>query len=210
LIFLSFLAGGENYGILQQDKNTPDHTGHTRWLVVHLMSCSHTLHFKNIHTGECIYYMKVLVVELDKRKYCTSESISAKLRESMSISKSNYNNTNPKPLSISIQSSQNIVNGKGISSMSAIAYNTVTGKKIDNAIIRLKIIFTSSGTSKEFVGRNRQVICSAELISNSNNNNNSSYRATVRASAPGYISTMETATSFSTSISITTSNSKSG
>jgi len=154
--------------------------------------------------------MKVLVVELDKRKYCTSESISAKLRESMSISKSNYNNTNPKPLSISIQSSQNIVNGKGISSMSAIAYNTVTGKKIDNAIIRLKIIFTSSGTSKELVGRNRQVICSAELISNSNNNNNSSYRATVRASAPGYISTMETATSFSTSISITTSNSKSG
>jgi hypothetical protein len=138
-----------------------------------------------------------------------SGSISAKLRESTSPSTSNYN-TNPKPLSISIQSSQNIVNGKGISSISAIAYDATTDKKVDNAIIRLKVIFTSNGTSKEFVARKGQIIYSAELNSNSHNNSNSSYHATVQASAPGYISTMQTTTSSSASTSIMTSNSKSG
>jgi hypothetical protein len=132
----------------------------------------------------------------------TSGSVSVKLRESTSTSKSNYN-TNPKPPSISIQSSQNIVNGKCISSISAIAYDATTGKKIDNAIIRAKVIFTSNGTSKEFVGCNGHVIYSTELNSNSYNN----YHATVQASAPGYISTMETTTS-SASTSIMTSHSK--
>ena len=131
------------------------------------------------------------------------------MRESTSTSKSNYN-TNPKSLSISIQSSQNIVNGKCMSSISAIVYDAMTGKKIDNAIIRVKVIFTSNGTSKEFVGCNGHVIYSTELNSNSYNNSNSSYHATVQASAPGYISTMETTTSSSASTSIMTSNSKSG
>lgn len=131
------------------------------------------------------------------------------MRESTSPSTSNYN-TNPKPLSISIQSSQNIVNGKGISSISTIAYDATTDKKVDNAIIRLKVIFTSNGTSKEFVARKGQIIYSAELNSNSHNNSNSSYHATVQASAPGYISTMQTTTSSSASTSIMTSNSKSG
>lgn len=139
----------------------------------------------------------------------TSGSVSVNLRESTSTSKSNYN-TNPKPLSISIQSSQNIVNGKFISSIRAIVYDATTGKKIDNAMIRVKVIFTSNGTSKEFVGCNGNVIYSTELNSNSHNNCNSSYHAMVQASAPGYISTMETATSSSASTSIITSNSKSG
>ena len=139
----------------------------------------------------------------------TSGSVSVKLRESTSTSKSNYN-TNPKSLSISIQSSQNIVNGKCMSSISAIVYDAMTGKKIDNAIIRVKVIFTSNGTGKEFVGCNGHVIYSTELNSNSYNNSNSSYHATVQASAPGYISTMETTTSSSASTSIMTSNSKSG
>ena len=140
----------------------------------------------------------------------TSGSVSVNLRESTSTSKSNYN-TNPKPLSISIQSSQNIVNCKCISSINVIAYDATTGKKIDNAIIRVKVIFTSNGTSKEFVGCNGHVIYSTELNSNSYNNSNSSYHATVQASAPGYISRMETTTSTSTSSSsIMTSNSKSG
>lgn len=137
----------------------------------------------------------------------TSGSVSVKLRESTSTSESNYN-TNPKPLSISIQSSQNIVNGKCISSISAISYDVTIGKKIDNAIIRAKVIFTSNGTSKEFVGCNGHVIYSTELNSNSYNNSNSSYHATVQASAPEYISTMETTTSSSASTSIMTSHSK--
>lgn len=131
------------------------------------------------------------------------------MRESTSVFKSNYYR-NPKSLSISIQSLQNIVNGKGISYISAIAYDATTGKKIDNAIIRLKVIFTSNGTSKEFMGRNGQVIYSTELNSNSYNNSYSSYHATVEACAPGYISRTETTTSSSTSASIVTYNSKSG
>ncbi len=84
--------------------------------------------------------------------------------------------------------------------------------QVHNAIIRLKVIFTSNGMSKEFMARNGQVIYSAELNSNSHNNSNSSYHATVQASAPGYISRMETTTSSSTSTStsIMTSKSKSG
>ena len=69
----------------------------------------------------------------------------------------NYDN-NAKPLSISIQSSQNIVNGRGTSTVTAIAYDANTDKKIDNAIVKLKITFTSNDTSKEIVvGHNGEV-----------------------------------------------------
>lgn len=75
----------------------------------------------------------------------SSGSVPTKLTQSPSTTKStsNYsNNNNAKPLSISIQSSQNIDNGRGASTISAIAYDVVTGKKIDNAIVTLKITFT--------------------------------------------------------------------
>jgi hypothetical protein len=79
-------------------------------------------------------------------------------------STSNYNyNNNAKPLSISIQSSQNIVNGRGASTITATVYDVVTGKKIDNAIVELKITFTSNGTSKEIVRRNGEVTYSAKI-----------------------------------------------
>jgi len=92
--------------------------------------------------------------------------------------------------------------------MSAIAYDATTGKKIDNAIIRLKIVFTSNGTTKEVIGRNGHVTYSVEL--NPNTQNNSSYNATVVASAPGYIPTTKTTTSSTASTSITTSSLKVG
>jgi hypothetical protein len=70
-------------------------------------------------------------------------NLSATLRRSLSTS-NNYNyDTNTKPLSISIQSSQNIVNGRGTSTVTAIAYDATTDKKIDNAVVIVKITFTS-------------------------------------------------------------------
>src|SRR5437763_1992523 len=69
-------------------------------------------------------------------------SLTAKLTQPPSTSKYNYNNNNnqnAKPLSISIQSSQNIVNGRGTSSVTATAYDAATGKKIGNASVKLKI-----------------------------------------------------------------------
>lgn len=135
------------------------------------------------------------------------QSTSTSTTTSTSTSPTNYG-TNAKPLSISIESSQNIVNGKGTSTLSAIAYDATTGKKIDNAILRLKIIFTSNSTTKEIIGRNGHVTFCVEL--NPNLHNNSGYNATVVASAPGYIPTTKTTTSSSASTSITTSSSKLG
>jgi len=100
----------------------------------------------------------------------------------------NYDN-NDKPLSISIQSSQNIVNDRGTSTVTAIAYDPSTDKKIDNAILKLKITFTSNDTSKEIVGHNGEVTYSAEIKPNSKDNSNIGFRTTVQALAPGYIST---------------------
>jgi hypothetical protein len=135
----------------------------------------------------------------------TSGNVSANLRQSTSsfAYTSNYNNNNSKPISISIKSSQNIVNGKGRSNVTATAYDSITGKKLDNATIKLRITFPSNSTSKEIVSHNGQATYNTELNQNSKNNN---YNATVAASAPGYISTTDTTTSSSTSI--TTSNSK--
>jgi hypothetical protein len=111
----------------------------------------------------------------------------------------NYDN-NAKPLSISIQSSQNIVNGRGTSTVTVIAYDATTYKKIDNAIVKLKITFTSNDTSKEIVGQNGEVTYSAEIKPNSKDNSNIGFRTTVQAFAPGYISTSK-ASSYSSSSS---------
>lgn len=110
-------------------------------------------------------------------------------------SKYNYNINQPKPLCVSIQSSQNIVNGKGASIITGTAYDAATGKKIENAIVKLKITFTSNGTSKEIVGHNGAISYSVEIKPNSKN----SFRTTVQASAPGYISTSKTSASSSSS-----------
>jgi hypothetical protein len=127
-------------------------------------------------------------------------NLSATLTRSLSTY-NNYNyDNNAKPLSISIQSSQNIVNGRGTSTVTAIAYDATTGKKIDNAIVKLKITFTSNDTSKEIVGHNGEVTYSAEIKPNSKDNSNIGFRTTVQAFAPGYISTSK-ASSYSSSSS---------
>ena len=118
----------------------------------------------------------------------SGENLSATLTRSLSTS-NNYNyDNNAKPLSISIQSSQNIVNGRGTSTVTAIAFDATTDKKIDNAIVKLKITFTSNDTSKEIVGHNGEVTYSAEIKPNSKDNSNIGFRTTVQAFAPGYIS----------------------
>jgi hypothetical protein len=135
-------------------------------------------------------------------------SLTAKLTQPPSTSKYNYNNNgnkNAKPLSISIQSSQNIVNGRGASSVTGTAYDAATGEKIQNAIVKLKITFTSNGTSKEIVGHNGEAKYSIEIKPNSKNNSNESFKATVEAFAPGYISTSKTTTSSSSTSSSSTS-----
>jgi hypothetical protein len=105
---------------------------------------------------------------------------------------------NPKPLSISIQSSQNIANGRGESIMSAIAYDAISGKKIDNAILKMKVTFNSNGTTKEISTHNGEVTYSSEIKPNSKDNTGS-FQATVQASAPGYNSAFKAAASASAS-----------
>jgi hypothetical protein len=128
-------------------------------------------------------------------------NLSATLTRSLSTSNNHNYDNSAKPLSISIQSSQNIVNGRGTSTVTAIAYDATTDKKIDNAIVKLKITFTSNDTSKEIVGHNGEVTYSAEIKPNSKDNSNIDYRTTVQAFAPGYISTSK-ASSYSSSSSL--------
>jgi len=137
--------------------------------------------------------------------------LSAKLTQSPSTSKYNYNNnSNAKRLSISIQSAQYIVNGRGTSTITAIAYDANTDKKINNAIVKLKIVFTSNGTSKEIVGHSGEITYSAEIKPNSKNSSNINFKTTVQASAPGYISTSKaSSSSFLSSTSTSTMTSKS-
>ena len=113
-----------------------------------------------------------------------------------SIDKSNNNNTGKegKPLSISIQSSsQNIVNGKGKATITAVAYDVTSGKKIDNAIVKLKVTFPYNATAKEISGYNGQAIYSIDIKPDTNNNNNNRNNSFIivsaQASAPGYIYT---------------------
>jgi len=149
--------------------------------------------------------------ENNSNKITTSGGgLAAKLTQSPSTSKYNYNNSNAKPLSISIQSAQNIVNGRGTSTITAIAYDANTDKKINNAIVKLKIVFTSNGTSKEIVGHSGEITYSAEIKPNSKNSSNINFKTTVQASAPGYISTSKTSSSSSlSSTSTSTMTSKS-
>lgn len=136
-----------------------------------------------------------------KEAATSGENVTTKLTQSPS--NYNYNINNAKPLSVSIQSSQNIVNGKGASTITGAAYDAATG----NAIVKLKITFTSNGTSKEIIGHKGEISYSVEIKPNSKN----SFRTTVQASAPGYISTSKTTASSSSSSNSTsnvTSNSK--
>lgn len=128
-------------------------------------------------------------------------SLTARLTQSPPASRYNYNNNNAKPLSISIQSFQNIVNGRGMSSVTGTAYDAATGKKIENAVVKMKITFASNGTSKEIVGHHGEVAYSIYINPNSKNDSNVSFKATVQASAPGYLSTSKTTTSSSSSSS---------
>jgi hypothetical protein len=127
-------------------------------------------------------------------------NLSPTLTRSLSTSNNHNYDNSAKPLSISIQSSQNIVNGRGTSTVTAIAYDATTDKKIDNAIVKLKITFASNNTSKEIVGHNGEVTYSAEIKPNSKDNSNIDFRTTVQAFAPGYISTSK-ASSYSSSSS---------
>ncbi len=120
---------------------------------------------------------------------------------STSKTNNNINNINKvKPLSISVQSSQNIVNGKGKSTITAIAYDATSGKKIDNAVVKLKITFTSNGTTKMISGDKGEVTYSVDIKPDSNSNNshgsggNGNFTTTVQASAPGYTSAYKTTT----------------
>jgi len=115
-------------------------------------------------------------------------------------SPSKYKSNNARPLSISIQSSQNIVNGKGESIMSAIAYDAISGKKIDNAILKMKVTFNSNGTTKEISSHSGEITYSSEIKPNSKNNRGD-FKATVQASAPGYNSAFKAAASASASTS---------
>jgi hypothetical protein len=135
---------------------------------------------------------------------------------STSKTNNNINNINKvKPLSISVQSSQNIVNGKGKSTITAIAYDATSGKKIDNAVVKLKITFTSNGTTKMISGDKGEVTYSVDIKPDSNSNNshgsggNGNFTTTVQASAPGYTSAYKTTTAmaFSHSSSSTSSSS---
>jgi len=132
-----------------------------------------------------------------KKVAASNENLSQKLTKSLSAS--------TKTLSISSQSSQTIVNGRGKVTISAIAYDATTGKKIENAVVKLRIIYTSNNTSKEMIGHNGEVTYSAKLKPNSKGINNIAIRATVQAFAPGYISATKTILS-SSSTSIITSN----
>ena len=87
--------------------------------------------------------------------------------------------------------------------ISAIAYG-LTGKKSENALVGLKILFTSNATFKEIVGHNGEIIYSAELKPDSKGNTNIG----IRTNARGYISATKTSLS-SSSTSIITSNSNS-
>jgi hypothetical protein len=136
---------------------------------------------------------------------------------SNNINNNNNSITKVKPLAISIQSSQNIVNGKGKSTITAIAYDATSGKKIDNAVVKLKVTFTSNGTTKMISGYKGEVTYSVDIKPDSNNNNshssggggNGSFTTTVQASAPGYTSAYKTTTAMAFSNSSSSSSSTS-
>jgi len=118
-----------------------------------------------------------------------------------STSKSNYY-IKQKSMSVSVESTQNVVNGKGTSTVKATANDAASGKKLENATIKLMITFTSNGTSKLIVGHNGLALYSTNLNPKLNHRNDLGFTASAQASAPGYISTSKTTTSsLSSSIS---------
>ena len=127
--------------------------------------------------------------------------MSNRLFPRQSASKSRYNDNSDKTLSISIESSQKIVNGRGTSTVTAIAFDGSTGKEIENAVVIMKITFTSNNTSKEVVGRDGHVTFSVQIEPNSKDSSNINFKSTVLASAPGYISTSKVSSYSSTSLS---------
>jgi len=129
-------------------------------------------------------------------KFAKSVIPLANLTNTSSATKSR-DNYSDKTLSISIQSTQKIVNGRGTSTVTAIAYDGSTGREIENAVVIMKITFASNNTSKEIVGRDGHVTFSAQIGPNSKDNSNISFKSTVRASAPGYISTSKAISSYS-------------
>jgi hypothetical protein len=151
----------------------------------------------------------------------TAQVLPSTTSSALSASKTNNNNNNNinninnkvKPLSISVQSSQNIVNGKGKSTVTAIAYDVTSGKKIDYAVVKLKITFISNGTTKMISGYKGEATYSVDIKPDSNDNNNhgsssGSFTTTVQAFAPGYNSAYKTTTmAFNSSSNNSSSNS---
>src|SRR5919198_1176362 len=131
----------------------------------------------------------------------TTTTATTTTTSSQSIDKSNNIQTGKegKPLSISIQSSQDVVNGKGKATIRATAYDVMSGKRIDNAIVKLNVTFPYNATAKEISGYNGQAVYSIDIKPDSNNNNNNNRNnsfiiVTAKASAPGYIYTAKTMT----------------
>lgn len=137
--------------------------------------------------------------KLNQSTSTSSHSYSSSSSSSSSYTSSN-NTSSSKKLSVLIHSSQNIVNGKGRSNITATALDAATGSKLDMATVKLRITFGSNGTNKEIIGHNGEVSYSSEINPNPRHESNSHYNATVEASAPGYISTTKTSTLSSTSI----------
>jgi hypothetical protein len=86
------------------------------------------------------------------------------------------------------------VNSERRLNITSSAYDAATGRKLENAIVKLRITFGSNGTTKEIMDGNGKVIYSAEVTPNPKNNSNNNYTASVKASAPAYISTTKTTT----------------
>jgi hypothetical protein len=151
----------------------------------------------------------------------TAQVLPSTTSSALSASKTNNNNNNNinninnkvKPLSIAVQSSQNIVNGKGKSTVTAIAYDVTSGKKIDYAVVKLKITFISNGTTKMISDYKGEATYSVDIKPDSNDNNNhgsssGSFTTTVQAFAPGYNSAYKTTTmTFNSSSNNNSSNS---
>ncbi len=112
--------------------------------------------------------------------------------------KSDYNN-NPKSIFISVESAQSVVNGKGTSTVKAIANDAATGTKLKDATIKLRITFASNGTSKLITSHNGMATYSANLNPIPSHHYNLGFTASAQASAPGYNSTSKTTTSSLTS-----------
>ena len=131
-------------------------------------------------------------------KLPTSTSTRGNLSQKPSAYKSDYNN-NPKSIFISVESSQNIVNGKGTSTVKAIANDAATGTKLEDATIKLRITFASNDTSKLITSHDGVATYPTNLNPIPSHHYNLGFTASAQASAPGYISTSKTTSSLTSS-----------